>query len=707
MKFLFQLWTGLFAVAFSLLVFDASANASLNQVGGWSANSDKIPTFTPGTAVVDHSGNAFVVDHGLGRVIRIGSDGEINLNWAKGAQGVSDVAADSDGDIYLLDKGNGNIHRFSPSGELLTTWSVAPYAATALAIEWESGSLWLLTTNKVVGYGPDGTLRSLAPDAFSFAALPEFISPIFTGDGAGHLVVASAEFDAGSVMKTIYRFNLDGTRISKWSQPAKVVRIENPKNTLTYMIGYRSLGVDSSGNIWVTTSDTDFNYKRVDASGLLLGGVGNPAEGGGIVDIDDQDRFWSTGLDPDSVVEPSDFVLRRRESDGTGVETWRQDDFPGYVDQIHPESFRHVRDFSIDPAGNVAMLDTSMRRVKIFDAAGVFQRLIPLPNGVGQADDPVGIELLGGGKIEVLDGTSQKLLKFDSSGSPAGEVALNLGGKVLAVQRTTDGGHLVLSEPGKVTRLDRFDSVSGSWNLGRRLTDERSTDIAQGADGRIYVAIPGAIEAYSPAGQHLANWTLGDHFCVGPGGGDLRLTTGPEGQLFAVASLDRYGLSNKLIALGEDLDQAWSDDINWEWGNQLEAAPDGSFLLAGSTGMIRVTRQDPEVAPSDEKCPPEPSGFRILGVSYGHSHSWARVRVRVPERGKLLISNQKLETRTKRVTGEGTFALNLKLKRRYNRPSRPRRQLKFRVEIRFIGSSFSVSRSVRVLLRGKLLTRSR
>jgi sugar lactone lactonase YvrE len=702
-----------FVVFACLAVFASPASASLVRTGGWESHSHLSP-FNLSSVAVDGDGNAYVADYGLTRIVKIESDGSSDLNWGVGEPGPSfppnpvDLAVDDDGNVYALDMGGKQVLKYSPEGELLTSWSIdSPYYGGRWSITWESGRVWVLTEVKISEFLPDGTPVPLDASDFKFDSIPSFVTPMITGDGDGHLVVSSADWcnPGVSATKSIYRFDTDGVLLSKWPQSATVDHVSLPKDDYTFVNGYFNLAVDPSGNIWVSASGTDHRFKKVDASGLLPGGAGDSHAGGDLT-IDSQNRYWTIGSDPD--YSPSDQV-RRAAADGSDFHTWGEADFPDYADQVWPDSFNKVDDFSIDSSGDVAILDFGLHRVKIFTSEGIFIRSIKLPIELDNSPGYLSwVDLADDGTVEVYEGHTGRFLRFDNSGDPAGEATFEIPGSPLSVDRTSEGGHLFLTDSGVVKFFDAADQEVGSWNLARALPpvgEYRSAKALQGPDGDVYVVTPDYLDRYSATGEHLATWSLRDEECTIAGSdGFVDLAIDTAGNVYATASLVRADRWKKIYAFDPDLNLIWSD--NSDWGLQLKTLPDGSFLSVGqSIDRIAHTGDDDPGLVTSCREQPVPDHFKLLAVKYGRNHVWAKLRVHVPNAGKLVVNGPKVRRRVRKVRRTSNYAITVKAKARFLRPDRPRRHLKLRVRLTFKSESGVVHRHLKLRLKGKLTHR--
>lgn len=684
------------------------ASAGLVRTGGWESENTVRP-FNLSSVTVDDDGNAYVADYGLTRIVRIDASGDADLNWGTGTPGLSyppnpvDLTTDDDGNVYALDMDGKKVRKYSSSGNLLTSWPVSSaYYGGRWSIAWESGKVWVLTENKVSEFEPDGTPVALGQDAFDFDSIPNYVTPQIAGDGNGHLVIASAAWvtEGTSATRSIYRFDTDGSLLSKWTSPATVTHVSLPAGGSYYTVdAYYSLAVDPSGDIWVSTAGSDHPFRVVDASGLQPGGVGDLTWGGDLT-IDNDNGFWTIRYNPDHLAESQ---VRRSEIDGSGLQIWGAGDFPDYADQVWPASFKWINDYSVDSSGNVAILDLGFHRVKIFNADGDFLRGFKVPEGVGSDPDYVArVNLKDDGTVEVFDGKDGKLRRYDSSGALTGESVLDVPGRVKQFAPTADGGHLIVSRSGSVTNFDANDLETGSWSLQPHGSDiDNVKGIVQAPAGDVYVLTPDFLDHYSAGGELLGTWSLRDEECAEEwSDGFVDLDVDAAGNVYATASLGAWINWTKLYAFDPELNLIWSDNMDQGWGATVKVAPDGSFLTAGD-GINRIGHVGPDDPGLVTTCRRKPGTFKLLGVKFGPKRTWARLRVSVPEAGRLSVKGRKVIARTKSGKAAGTYRIAVLAKPRYLKPSRRPRIVKVPVRISFSGASTEVSKRITIRLKSR------
>ncbi|MGQ9672897.1 MAG: 6-bladed beta-propeller [Candidatus Aminicenantales bacterium] len=81
------------------------------------------------------------------------------------------------------------------------------------------------------------------------------------------------------------------------------------------------------------------------------------------------------------------------------------------------EAFSEASTFIVDKGGNILVLDSKEKKIKVFDSVGKFLRTIGKPGqGPGEIEMPAGIQMTAGGELMVEDAITKRLSFFKPSG---------------------------------------------------------------------------------------------------------------------------------------------------------------------------------------------------------------------------------------------------------------------------------------------------
>jgi glucose/arabinose dehydrogenase len=167
---------------------------------------------SPVYAVADRSGNVYIADAGLGRILKA-IPGRVPMVLLDGVASPRGLALDSEGNLYFTETDAGRVHRLSTTGEVTTfgdgTWSVPRGVAVDAA-----GNVFVADTGlqRILRIDRDGTVTPVAGNG----------TPGFSGDG-GAALSAQLGFPwdvAIAVDGTLLIADLDSNRIRRLTPSA-------------------------------------------------------------------------------------------------------------------------------------------------------------------------------------------------------------------------------------------------------------------------------------------------------------------------------------------------------------------------------------------------------------------------------------------------------------------------------------------------------
>ncbi|MCB0831625.1 MAG: hypothetical protein KDB54_00690 [Solirubrobacterales bacterium] len=693
------------AVLFACLTIQAQpANAGLEKTAEWGGSSFAAFLSLQSVAL-DSNGNAYVSEYGQNRIIRVGIEDVADLNWQVSSMPDParlfdiriDLAIDDSDHIYATDNLTGTIRKFSTNGDLLASWTPAVPDGTVLqSIAWESGSVWVLTNTEVLRFAPDGTPQG---SWGGFESSCCAANPIIRGDGNGHLVIAALKVEPGvtSATKSVYKFDPDGTLISKWSLPAVIIQ-QWPGS---YPIGYSGLAVDGSGDIWVSSQGMDPAIQKIGPGGLEGPGVDTPYSASpNAMAIDTGGNFWTVLLGG----------LKRIDASGDVTGTWGKKDFPRYAFDTTGQ-VGSVAALAAGSDGTVGVFDYELERVHTFTAAGDPLTRVEDIIGSPPAKEAVNLYLADDGTIEIFNRVTEKLTRFDSDGNLLGETDFPLEGAIRDFNRDPSGGYVAVG--GNPTRIVRFDSAgteTASWPSVSSFYDHGGLPwyggkVVADSSGRIYATDGSRIDAYSSTGDFRESLKILEDECVGYGAAIMDLAVDSEDNLYALVQPQDDDGQVAVFKFNPDLQEAWSEETPG-YQTHLAVGPDGSIYLGGRGKVSRYTASEPLGSLEPPVCEIEPvppvGDFKVRKVVFGPGRHWAKVRVYAPEKGRITLSGRKAITRRVTAVRSGVYPVSITVRPRYLMTARKVRRFKVSVRIGFVGPNTDTSRALTIRLKSRL-----
>jgi DNA-binding beta-propeller fold protein YncE len=241
------------------------------------------------------------------------------------------IASNVDESAYVSDF-NFRAQRFSANGEYLTQWSGFGALATDAAghvFHSQFGNV------RMVKLAPDGTILT----QWNFQSLPNglFLTPraVAVSPGGDVFVVVQSSVTS-TLPPQIIRYTGEGVPITSWSLPDG-----SPDG----------LATDSEGNLYGTFID---RIRKFSATGTLLAEWVHPGSTFWGIAIDAQDKLYAS--------DPACDCMLRFTTNGAFLAQWGS---PGAGNG----QFHDPRGVSVDPDGNVYVVDSVNQRVQKFGFA--------------------------------------------------------------------------------------------------------------------------------------------------------------------------------------------------------------------------------------------------------------------------------------------------------------------------------------------------
>lgn len=179
------------------------------------------------------------------------------------------------------------------------------------------------------------------------------------------------------------------------------------------------LGIDAEGRIYVA-EDQGYRVSLFQNTGEYLSSTG-------IRGTADQvgaffERPHSIRVAPDGtlyVVDTWNYKIRHFSADWEALGSWGVPLAQGFNAPQEPvEGLWGPRDLAIDADGNVYVVDTGNKRVRVYDPNGVWLRDIGQGgSGEGQLDEPAGIAIGNDGRVYIADTWNRRIAVFDTMGN--------------------------------------------------------------------------------------------------------------------------------------------------------------------------------------------------------------------------------------------------------------------------------------------------
>lgn len=698
----------LVSVTLSMSVRADEASASLIKMGGWGGGQGRQQP-VPQALAHDSQGRILIADSGTGRVVRIETDGSINLSWDVGAptgdpdvSNPVDIAIDDDDNIYVLNQETWQVKKYGPDGTSLTSWIVPQQLENAVyGIAAEAGSVFVTSSKLVHRFDPDGQLL----DTWGgFETYEWNVPPLIRGDSDGNLVVTGTKFGEGnhSATKSIYRFKPDGELISKWTTPAEIFyRTDSCGDGCDYEVidhveGFTGIAPLPSGNVMTTTGEDNFitEYGASGPAGEQIGQQGNGRVPQDLAMTPGGDLYFTWFGWRDFGTAGS--WVTKLDSSREVVREWSGFDFPKYTNDFLEGKFDRAEDLAVRSDGVVGSFDSTFGRAQLFDANGNFLDRIETPD----VSPPVSWEsgvlftLPDSGGVELFQRVFNTMFSYDEAGVLIKEKQLEVGGRLLDVSTDRDSGHLALTFTnggyGKVSFLDQDEAMTDSFTSKRPVdeTESGGSQIETNDAGQIYVASRGYIEKYSRSGGLLASWDVPKYSCRQYVIDDLAVDH--RGSVYALVARGRRFL---VLKFGSSLAQKWEEPAGPISASSLptgymDVGPDGSIYLDLGQGIERFDQSEASAQPVAPDCPkPRVAPMTVPRVKYFRGRTVARLKVKYSERGRILVSGRSIVSQKRRVSSQGTRWIPVRIKPRIVRNRERRKLMRVPVKVTFSGQT--------------------
>jgi tripartite motif-containing protein 71 len=456
---------------------------------------------------VDRAGHLWVADAGNNRIQEFSSRGDsLAVLGQFGSQpgefnNPSDVAVDRAGNVYVVDQGNHRIEKLSPQGTPLATWGSRHPRAGGLKLRTPmgiavspAGMIYVsdFDLSRVVKLSRQGKVLAVwdTKDTFGRNFYPWHI----TLDSAGHLFVT----DAGH-----------SPRVVELSSAGKILR--------SWMLGPKAapsgVAVTPSGRLFVSDNNSYLVYQYRLSSPQILSTWGHDVRAMG-------EFFFPTAvaLGPAGTLDVADEGNARIEQVSTTTTTlnprvsWN-------LPTITAQRIKYPVSVAADSLGNVYVVGDKKNSLARLRPNGAFVPGWPASRTL--PSNPIGVAVSPSGDIDVADGTTSQIWRFNATGRLLGRWGKGPGtasGQFLFAQHGPVGiafdhqRHVYITD----TLNDRIEKFTTS---GRFLAAWRGfggfpgsfsspQGVAVDGQGNVYVADTGnaMIEELSPTGALLAQW---------------------------------------------------------------------------------------------------------------------------------------------------------------------------------------------------------
>jgi YD repeat-containing protein len=463
----------------------------------------------PADVAVDTEGNVWVVDRGNNRIEKFGPGGAFLFKFTTTGTGDGQfsqpiaLALDAAGNVWVLDASTNRVQKFNAKGEFLAKFGSFGKAAgqfftpSDIAID-AKGNIWVSQgfQGKVQKFSPSGEyLGLLAPygtaagqisDPTGVAVAPK--GNVWVVDRSTNRVEVFGE--SGTFIR---QFGSAGSGDGQFSSPL-------------------AIDADSGGHVWVL--DGGNRVEEFTEEGKFLAKFGAKETGAGQLTLsyqaglatDGEGHLWITDTDNNRVqrwVDEGALVRLHSELDSTFGTSGTAD-----------SQFNHPADVTVDPEGNVWVVDRGNNRVEKFGPGGEFLlKLGASGSGDGQFAQPAALTLDDAGNVWVLDASNGRVQKFNAKGEFLTKFGVS--GKAAGQLLWADGlamdskGNLWVSESfqGKVQKFSPTGEYLGllapNGSAPGQISD--AADVAIGPNGNIWVADRGAtrIAVFSESGTFI------------------------------------------------------------------------------------------------------------------------------------------------------------------------------------------------------------
>jgi sugar lactone lactonase YvrE len=350
---------------------------------------------------VDSSGNVYVADHELSRVMVFKSDGSYLRQWgSSGAsdgqfQGLISICATPGGKIAAMERdGNGRVQVFDTNGVLQFKFGSSGDSPGQLnnphGIRTDSAGNFYVSqhANRITVFNSSGTYVR-----------------VFGSGGSGNGQM-NAPYGGGLAAGNIYVASANNRRVEVFTTTGTWVRSFGSYGNRGFQ-DTQGIAVDATGNIYISSYQDgeirkfDKNYNFVKRFGSIGTGNGQFASGPLELAIGSNNRLYAV------------------DHEGARIEIFDLDG--NYVSKFGLSGagdgqFNHPWGIAVS-ANRVYVADRDNHRIQIFDLNGNFIKKVGgLGSFGGQFSSPHGVALSPSGEFAVADAGNERIQIFDKEG---------------------------------------------------------------------------------------------------------------------------------------------------------------------------------------------------------------------------------------------------------------------------------------------------
>jgi DNA-binding beta-propeller fold protein YncE len=462
---------------------------------------------SPWGITVGSSGNVYITDSGIHRVLKFTADGQYITKWGSLGSGdgqfqnLGRIALDSNGNVYVVDYWNDRIQKFTPDGEFIDTWGTEGSGdgqfklAVGIAIDVR-GNVYVADTenHRIQKFTTDG--QFITKWGTEGSSDGQFQGPAGIAiDSSGEVYVADTE------NHRIQKFTTDGQFITKWgTEGSSDAQFQGPKD----------IAIEGNGNVYVVDSG-NHRVQKFTAHGDYITQWGN--QGGGGEGSFETPLGIAIGRDGNVyVVDSYNKRIQEFTASGQFVTKWASEG-------SRNGQFSSPQGVALDSSGNVYVADSWNSRIQKFRTNGEYiTQWGGVGGGNGEFVKPVGVAVDSRGNVYVVDSSLHRIQKFTANGQFIGEwgsfgndageffdpggIAINSSGDVYVADTDNHRVQKFTGNGGFIREWGSYGSGQGQFSAPE--------DIAIDSRGNVYVVESGdgndRIQKFTADGVFLTEW---------------------------------------------------------------------------------------------------------------------------------------------------------------------------------------------------------